>query len=63
MSRVIAVGDYNNDISMLLAASVGIAVGNARPEVKAVADRVTVTNEESAIRRIIAEIESGELKI
>ena len=63
MSRVIAVGDYNNDISMLLAASVGISVGNARPEVKAVADRVTVTNEESAIRRIISEIESGELKI
>lgn len=62
-SRTVAIGDYDNDISMIKAAGVGIAVGNALPEVKAVADYVTVSNEEHAIARIIADIESGDLKI
>ena len=63
MSKVIAIGDYNNDISMLRAAAIGIAVANAMPEVKAVADHVTVSNEEHAIARIISDIENGNLKI
>lgn len=63
MNRVLAVGDYDNDISMIRAAAVGVAVGNACSELKAVADRVTVTNEEHAIARIIYDIESGEIKI
>ena len=63
MSRTIAVGDYNNDIGMLQTAGCGVAVANACPEAKAAADRVTVSNEESAIARIIADIESGDLKI
>jgi len=63
MSRVIAIGDYYNDVTMLKTAALGIAVGNAVDDVKAVADRVTVTNEEHAIARVIADIESGEIKI
>lgn len=63
MSRTVAVGDYNNDIGMLRVAGCGVAVANACPEAKAAADRVTVSNEESAIARIIEDIESGELKI
>ena len=62
-SRTIAIGDYDNDISMIKAAGVGIAVGNALPEVKEAADLITVTNDEHAIARIIADIESGEIKI
>ncbi len=61
MRKTIAVGDYYNDLEMLRAAGVGIAVANAVPEVKAAADRVTVSNEEHAIARIISDIESGEL--
>ncbi len=61
--KTIAVGDYYNDIEMLRAAGIGIAVANAKPEVLAVADRITVGNEENAIARIIADIESGAIVI
>ena len=60
MEKTIAVGDYNNDIGMLCAAKVGVAVANARPEVKAAADAVTVSNEEHAIAKIIEDLEKGE---
>ncbi len=60
-ARTIAVGDYDNDIPMLRTAAIGIAVANAIPAARAVADRITVSNEEHAIARIIEEIESGEI--
>ena len=63
MSRTIAIGDYDNDVSMLRAAGLGVAVANATPEVKAVADIVTVSNEEHAIAKIIYGIEDGSIKI
>lgn len=55
----VCVGDYDNDISMLKVADISYAVGNATEEVKNLADRVTVTNNESAIAKIINEIEHG----
>ena len=61
--KTVAVGDYNNDISMVAAAGLGIAVSNAVPELKAVADHITVSNDEHAIAKIIHNIECGELKI
>ena len=61
MSHTVAVGDYNNDVSMLKAAGVGIAVSNATEEAKAAADLVTVSNEEHAIARIIKDIENGKI--
>ena len=63
MSRTVAIGDYNNDVSMIRMAGVGIAVANATEEAKAAADLITVSNEESAIAKIIEEIECGELRI
>ena len=63
IKKTVAVGDYNNDISMLKAAGVGIAVDNAGDEVKSAADYVTVDNEHHAIAKIISDIESGLLKI
>ena len=56
MSRTIAIGDYDNDASMLAAAGLGIAVSNASKAALAAADRVTVSNEEHAIARVIEEI-------
>ena len=61
MEKTIAIGDYNNDVSMIRAAGVGIAVANATDEAKAAADHITVSNEENAIAKIISEIECGEL--
>lgn len=58
INLTVCVGDYDNDISMLKVADIGYAVGNAIEEVKEVADRVTVTNNESAIAKIIKEIEN-----
>lgn len=39
--RIIAAGDYNNDLEMIQNAGVGVAVANALPGVKAAADYVT----------------------
>jgi hypothetical protein len=44
-----AFGDNYNDIEMLQAAGIGIAVGNARPEVKAVADEITLNSVEDGV--------------
>lgn len=51
----VAVGDNLNDASMIEEAGWGIAVGNAVPELKKVARCVTVTNDEGAIARVIAD--------
>ena len=58
-SRTIAVGDYNNDVSMIKAAGVGFAVANAVDEAKAVADHITVSNDEHAIATIIDRLDKG----
>lgn len=57
--RTVAVGDYENDISMVSAAGLGYAVANAIPELKAVANRVTVSNNEHAIAKIVEELDKG----
>ena len=46
---VMAIGDSYNDIEMLKWAGVGVAVGNAPPEVKQYADYVTVSNDEDGV--------------
>ncbi len=43
-AELAAIGDAENDVAMLRAAGVGIAMGNATPAVLAAADRVTGTN-------------------
>ncbi len=58
---LICVGDFENDTDMIKAADIGYAVGNASEYVKAVADRITVTNDQSAIAEII-KITEMELK-
>lgn len=53
--RVVAFGDNLNDIAMLRAADVGVAVGNALDEVKAAADVVIGPNTSDAVARYILE--------
>lgn len=48
-AEICAVGDDVNDIPMITAAGLGIAMGNARPEVHAVADVVVGSNDTTGI--------------
>ncbi|MBQ8606522.1 MAG: Cof-type HAD-IIB family hydrolase [Clostridia bacterium] len=61
--RTVAVGDYNNDISMIKAAGLGFAVSNAVPELKAASDLETVSNNEHAIAAIIDGLDTGKYEI
>ncbi len=47
--KMIAFGDAQNDISMLKYVGVGVAMGNASEEVKAIADEVTLDNNSDGI--------------
>lgn len=53
MDQVIAFGDNYNDLSMLESAGLGVAMGNADEAIKARADRVIGTNQESGIAETI----------
>ena len=54
MKDTVACGDERNDISMIKAAGVGAAVANARDELKAVADYITVSdNNNGAVAEVI----------
>jgi Cof subfamily protein (haloacid dehalogenase superfamily) len=48
-SEVIAFGDAQNDQSMIEWAGIGVAMGNAVDEVRAVADYVTLSNNDDGI--------------
>lgn len=63
MKKTIAVGDYDNDASMLTAAGFGVAVANASEAAKRAADRITVSCEEHAIARIVADLEAGNIRL
>ena len=54
-TRVVAFGDNINDIPMLKAADVAVAVENALPEVKEAADIVIGTNTSDSVARFIYE--------
>ena len=53
--ETIAIGDGFNDVSMLKYAGLGVAMGNAPAEVKAVCERVTRSNTEDGAAAIIEE--------
>ena len=59
MAEVAAVGDSENDVAMLQTAGVGVAMGNAKPAVQALADVVAPRSDEDglawAIDRILKE--------
>lgn len=51
--EVVAFGDQHNDVAMLRAADRGVAVANAIPEVRAIADEVIGANTEDSVMRYI----------
>jgi 5-amino-6-(5-phospho-D-ribitylamino)uracil phosphatase len=52
-SAVLAIGDSRNDVPMLRWAAVGVAMGNALPEVIEAVDHVTASNDEDGVARAI----------
>lgn len=58
--RTVAVGDNDNDVAMLRAAGLGVAVANASPAAREAADLVLdVTNNEDAIAALIEGLGNG----
>lgn len=55
LANVAAFGDSLNDISMLAVAGCSVAVGNARDEVKQMADYTCLSNEEDGLAHFIEE--------
>ena len=55
MDELLTFGDSLNDVSMLEAAGVGVAMGNAREDVKAMGFPVCLSNDEDGVARYIDE--------
>lgn len=51
---ICAVGDDVNDLEMIRQAGLGVAMGNAAPEIQAAADRVAPTHDEDGVAEVIA---------
>ena len=49
MEQTMACGDTQNDLDIIQAAAIGVAMGNATEEVKQAADFVTLSNEEDGV--------------
>lgn len=53
LDNCMALGDGTNDLSMIEAAGLGVAMSNAHPLVLAAADHVTVSNDENGVAKAI----------
>lgn len=51
--EIICMGDAGNDLHMIKYAGLGVAMGNAFPELKDVANYITKTNEEHGVAHVI----------
>ncbi|HEX4132579.1 MAG TPA: Cof-type HAD-IIB family hydrolase [Pirellulales bacterium] len=51
--EICAVGDDVNDLPMVEAAGLGIAMGNAAPELKAAADRIAPTHDDDGLVQVV----------
>lgn len=54
--QIVAIGDDVNDVPMIQNAGLGVAMGNARPEVQAVAKLIIRPNAEEGLARFIEEL-------
>jgi hydroxymethylpyrimidine pyrophosphatase-like HAD family hydrolase len=55
-SQIVAIGDDVNDIPMISQAGLGVAMGNARPEVLAIANRVIGSNQNDGLAHFLEEL-------
>jgi len=59
LERTAAMGDQINDLKMIEGAGLGVAMGNAIPEIKGVANRETESNADDGVARAIDRILEG----
>ena len=52
--QVLAIGDSFNDLDMIRWAGVGVAMGNAAPEIQALADYTVASNEDEGVAEALA---------
>ncbi len=52
--QVLAIGDSGNDLELIAWAGIGVAMGNAIPAIKEVANWVTSSNDEDGVARALA---------
>ncbi|CAM5675120.1 HMP-PP phosphatase [Mycolicibacterium aubagnense] len=57
--KTVAFGDMPNDIPMFDLAAHGVAMANAHPELKAVADEVTTSNEDDGVAVVLERLFGG----
>ena len=62
-SQTVAFGDMPNDLEMIRWAGLGVAMGNAHPDLIAVADLVTAGNDEDDVARVIESVLTGGLDL
>ncbi len=62
-SDVVAFGDSINDIPMIQTAGLGVAVANAREELREVADYITLSNDEDGVAEVIEKIIEDKFEI
>ncbi len=55
-AQIVAIGDDVNDLHMIRSAGLGVAMGNAREEIKAIAKRVIGTNHDEGLARFLDEL-------
>ena len=53
-ANVLAIGDQRNDVELIRWAGIGVAMGNAVPELKAVADWTTRSNDDDGVAHALA---------
>ncbi|MFZ5989267.1 MAG: Cof-type HAD-IIB family hydrolase [Bacillota bacterium] len=51
--EIIAIGDNENDYSMIRFAGLGVAMGNAKEDIKGVSNYITLTNDENGVSEVI----------
>lgn len=59
-SEVLACGDSQNDIEMLSYAGIGVAMENAHPELKKIADYITASNEQDGVAKALVKFVLGQ---
>jgi hypothetical protein len=61
--EIVAIGDDVNDLPMITQAGLGVAMGNAKPEVAALAKRVIKSNQEDGLAEFLEELVNQHLVV